>query len=173
MSQYENIDQRILDTIELLRDEHGSCTAGMLARRMRMSRDTMIERCRSLRERGMVSWTAAAGSLRVIKDPRQRLYDLMVQRAVETQAIADSPDPVSEWCYQVVSQATAVAWPELTPQGREPEGEPGPSPAPDGAEPSTAPVIRCEPCDRIFKNKLGLSGHERSAAHLARLAEAS
>lgn len=178
-AKYADVDRGILKVIDQLRDEHGSCTAGQVARRMGYARHTIIDRCRAMRDAGLVSWTQSPGSLRVITDSRRRLYDLIVQNAVEELAPlgCDDDDSIAGWCRQVVAMATAAAWPELVPQ--EDETSPGEAMGPDSeVEQSQAPVpapdvgdpVRenyCSVCDKQCGHAGAFGGHLRSKKHQA------
>lgn len=180
--QYQHTDRSILQMIDLVRDEHGACTAAQVGNRLNISADVVVERCQALAEQGLVTWTALPGSLHRIIDPAQRLYDLTVQSAVESMALEFANgehanaehESVREWSYSVVALATARAWPELCP-GPLPEGGEEPEPAAvddEGVDAAPSPLTnddgkRCEVCDRTFKHSGAIVGHLRSKAHVA------
>lgn len=172
--RFSNVDAKILEMIDDLRLTWGSCSAGLIARQLRLRREVVIDRCRSMRERGLITWTEAAGSLRRVESMQHRLYELQMVRALEQMANGEAGDPTQpagEWARERVAEIVGEVWPE--PAGdREAvglDGEPGPDPAPqDGG--SQEPEIRCEVCDRTFQTKLALNGHERSKAHVAAVA---
>lgn len=182
-NRYAALDDKILTSIDKIRDEVGSCTLAQLAARTRMSKDAVRHRCQALKAQGKVTWTPnIAGTLRRIQDRQQRLYELLVQRAVEDAAVGDDTDldeMVWRWANSVLGMAVATAWPELIPEAeRESPGEatepdpgrdPGTAPDPDGdgGGTSTRPEFRCEPCDRTFAHQGALNGHLTSKAHAA------
>lgn len=173
---FTNVDDAILATIDAIRAEHGACTAGEVAARMRIDREAVITRCRSLRNRGLVLWSDVPGSLRRPSDGRQRLYDLIVQRAVEKEANGGDPlfEPadgvVVSWCETVIAMAVAEAWPELVPAEQGDVTGTQPQPA---TSPVAGPVtdgLHCIPCDRNFKHQHMLNQHLKSRGHADALA---
>lgn len=59
----ENVDQKILDTIDAVRATHHACTARQVANELRMSADMVRYRVDLMRKAGLVKWTPLPGSL--------------------------------------------------------------------------------------------------------------
>lgn len=165
------IDQRILDVIDEVRAAKGACSTGQLAARMGISRDVLRVRCHLLRELGFVEYSEVPGSLRRRVDTRDRLFTELIAAAVRAKAgVSDGSggEPADEWCAQLIKDTTATVWPDPGPV-RAPEPEVETTAA--EAQESTSTENRCEPCDRTFKGVGQLLGHEKSRAHLARIAQ--
>jgi hypothetical protein len=67
MSDYDNIDEAILTTINEVRETHHACTLREVARQLRASPDVIRYRCQLMRELGKLTWSDVAGSLRVLE----------------------------------------------------------------------------------------------------------
>lgn len=52
--------------IDTVREEHHACTAGEVARQLKMNRDSVKYRVRKLAEAGLVTYTEVPGSLRIV-----------------------------------------------------------------------------------------------------------
>lgn len=172
--QYAAIDTAILRMIDLVREEHGACTAGQVANRIGVSRDVVIYRCQQMRDDGLVLWSDLHGSLRRVVQGEQRLYDLLIQSAVEKAALGDDElidEEVLRWAMTVVERARAEAWPELP---VEPVGvvDEVPEPTSPATPPSTDDELWCEPCERRMPHNGAMFGHRRSKAHIAATASA-
>jgi len=115
MDQFEHVDHVILQAIDIERALNGSCTAGAVARRLRIAKSTIVERCGKLREKGLVTWTPQAGSLQRVGDAARRMYELRIIDAVEQMANEVNGGLVTAWCRELLVSAhpDAVVEPEV------------------------------------------------------------
>ena len=164
--RYEAIDNKIIDAIRAIRLEHNACTAGQVANKTRIARERVIDRCRVMRGRGQVTWTAVSGSLEVVKDASTRLYELLIISSCERNAEAGVGDFA-----EIVEAARAEAYGSSSTPA--PDTEESPTPAEQPARQQDSWPAYCVPCDRGFQNRGALTGHERSKAHAQMVARSA
>lgn len=167
MEQYDKVDQRILDTIDLVREEFGSCTAGQVARRMRMSKNVVVYRCGEMRKRGLVTWNRAAGSLRRVVTDLERPRELKILTAVFAEAASTEANlthdelVIRAWCLNVIAEADGVGPAPAPSTGGDDSEQQGGTSTPDAGVSSDEYVC----CGRTFSNKHAWGGHLASRAH--------
>lgn len=62
-SDYDQLDLRLLHTIDAIRDDHNACTARAVAQEAGYSPDVVRYRLQKLKNDGLVRWTDMPGSL--------------------------------------------------------------------------------------------------------------
>jgi DNA-binding IclR family transcriptional regulator len=66
----DDINDKIIELIESLRDEYGACTARLVADRIKMNRELIRSRLATMKVNGVVDWSEVPGSLRVVAKPK-------------------------------------------------------------------------------------------------------
>lgn len=74
------MDIEMMQVIKRAREQHDACTGAAVANAMKLSRSYVFTRLSILKAKGLVTWTAMPGSLRVVATP-----------AVDTAELTDGP----------------------------------------------------------------------------------
>lgn len=122
----ENIDQKILDTIDEVRAEHNACTARGVAQKLRMSADMVRYRVDLMRKAGLVKWTPLPGSLvRLDQNALQKklFQELIVHHVLTNQ----DKEPYKQLLNQCSEQAFGI--PSTASPATEESDAPQPRPA--------------------------------------------
>jgi len=127
----ENIDQKILDTIDEVRAEHNACTARGVAQKLRMSADMVRYRVDLMRKAGLVKWTPLPGSLiRLDKNAleKQLFQELIVQHVLSNR----DEEPYK----QLLTRLSAEVFGLPSTESPEAEESPEPKPRPAAKKPA-------------------------------------
>lgn len=119
----ENVDQKILDTIDTVRATHHACTARQVANELRMSADMVRYRVDLMRKAGLVKWTPLPGSLiRLDKNALQKqlFQELIVQHVLSNR----DKEPYKELLNRLSAEVFGL------PSTESPEAEESPEPTP-------------------------------------------
>lgn len=127
----ENVDQKILDTIDAVRATHHACTARQVANELRMSADMVRYRVDLMRKAGLVKWTPLPGSLiRLDKNAleKQLFQELIVQHVLSNR----DEEPYK----QLLSRLSAEVFGLPSTESPEAEESPEPKPRPAAKKPA-------------------------------------
>lgn len=137
----------IMRNITTVRQRFDACTLRKLAAEMGINESTLRIKMLSMTDRGIVSYNAVPGSLKVT-DLGQRMVNAELNQARYDELVNGGMDP---------DQAAMTVWPELAepespdpadpePSAPEPESEPEPEPEP-------APVVKKAPAKKRAAKK--------------------
>lgn len=130
-NRMENIDQKILDTIDELRLEHHACTARGIAQKLRMSADMVRYRVDLMRKAGLVKWTPMPGSL-VRQDEETSNKHLFEQRIIQHVLANRDTEPYK----QLINQLSAEVFGLSSTESPSDEESPAPEPRPVAKKPA-------------------------------------
>jgi DNA-binding transcriptional regulator LsrR (DeoR family) len=125
-NRMENIDQKILDTIDELRLEHHACTARGIAQKLRMSADMVRYRVDLMRKAGLVKWTPMPGSL-VRLDEHTLRKQLFEQRIIQHVLANRDNEPYKQLLNQLSAEVLGLSSTESPSNEAPPEPEPRPA----------------------------------------------
>lgn len=108
------MDIEIMQVIERARDQHDACTGAAVANAMKLSRSYVFTRLSILKAKGLVTWTAMPGSLRVVAAPATNAAEVTTP-PVDVWPVIES-DPVLEPSHVPTEPAapTTVKWHDPT-----------------------------------------------------------
>ena len=125
-NRMENIDQKILDTIDELRLEHHACTARGIAQKLRMSADMVRYRVDLMRKAGLVKWTPMPGSL-VRLDEHSLRKQLFEQHIIQHVLANRDNEPYKQLLNQLSAEVLGLSSIESPSNEAPPEPEPRPA----------------------------------------------
>ena len=125
-NRMENIDQKILDTIDELRLEHYACTARGIAQKLRMSADMVRYRVDLMRKAGLVKWTPMPGSL-VRLDEHTLRKQLFEQHIIQHVLANRDNEPYKQLLNQLSAEVLGLSSTESPSNEAPPEPEPRPA----------------------------------------------
>ena len=127
----ENIDQKILDTIDEVRAEHNACTARGVAQKLRMSADMVRYRVDLMRKAGLVKWTPLPGSL--VRLDQHALQKKLFQELIVQHVLTNrDEEPYKE----LLTRLSAEVFGPQSTESPEAEESPEPTPRPGAKKPA-------------------------------------
>lgn len=92
MSDYDQLDLAILQTIDALREEHDACTARAVANELKYSADVVRYRLQKMMNDDIVKWTEMPGSLVRLTLPALEVVGEDQDESIPEEVVAPLPE---------------------------------------------------------------------------------